>query len=117
MHLLKDIAIKDSVTLYENSTWDEAYFLFLKNRIDILPILDKYFHVIGIITKSDIIKYQAKRIDPTIPIKKNLLTSIVTVIEDIPIIDILKSYSSSIFPIAIVNNRNEFSGLVTTEVI
>ncbi|WP_253205320.1 sigma 54-interacting transcriptional regulator [Clostridium estertheticum] len=53
---VKDIMTKNDFKLKENNTFYEASQLFNNNEVEVIPILDKKDILVGVITKSDIIK-------------------------------------------------------------
>jgi len=53
---IKDIMTPDPITLRENDSVEKAAVIMLENRISGMPIVDDDYHVIGIITETDVFK-------------------------------------------------------------
>jgi acetoin utilization protein AcuB len=53
---IKDLMIKNPITVYPEHTIEEAAQLLLEHRISGLPVLDSKERLVGIITKSDIFR-------------------------------------------------------------
>ncbi len=57
---LKDIMTKDPITVFPEDTVEYAAVLMLENKISGLPVVDKNWRVVGIITQTDIFKLFVK---------------------------------------------------------
>ena len=53
---VKDIMTPDPITLKENDSVEKAAVIMLENRISGIPIVDEDYHVIGVITQTDVFK-------------------------------------------------------------
>ncbi len=53
---VKDIMTPDPITLKENDSVEKAAVIMLENRISGIPIVDDNYHVIGVITQTDVFK-------------------------------------------------------------
>ncbi len=53
---VKDIMTPDPITLRENDSVEKAAVIMLENRISGIPIVDEDYHVIGVITQTDVFK-------------------------------------------------------------
>ncbi len=53
---VKDIMTPDPITLKEDDSVEKAAVIMLENRISGMPIVDNDYHVVGIITETDVFK-------------------------------------------------------------
>ncbi len=53
---VKDIMTPDPITLRENDSVEKAAVIMLENRISGIPVVDDNYHVIGVITQTDVFK-------------------------------------------------------------
>jgi len=53
---VKDIMTPDPITLKENDSVEKAAVIMLENRISGIPVVDDDYHVIGVITQTDVFK-------------------------------------------------------------
>ncbi len=53
---VKDIMTPDPITLRENDSVEKAAVIMLENRISGIPVADDDYHVIGVITQTDVFK-------------------------------------------------------------
>ncbi len=53
---VKDIMTPDPITLKENDSVEKAAVIMLENRISGMPVVDDDYHVVGVITETDVFK-------------------------------------------------------------
>ncbi len=57
----KDVMSKTVLSLAENSLLREAVHLFLENHVSAAPVLDDAGKAVGVITKTDLVRFEGER--------------------------------------------------------
>lgn len=109
--MIKDIMVKDPVTLKPGDSIMQAARIFLRhNEIEGIPIVDNEKNLLGLITRKHVISAYANIVEPDFPISKVMITDVITLNENY---SIGKAWDCPVKTLPVLNNEGKVVGILT----
>ncbi|QZY56281.1 sigma-54-dependent Fis family transcriptional regulator [Crassaminicella profunda] len=107
---VKDLMTKDPIVVTVNDTLNDVVKIFISNRIDGAPVVDKYGKLISIITKTELMKAFVNKVSPLTCIDKISSKRVITINEDA---DIKDAWDAGVGRLPVVNENGNLVGILT----